>query len=106
MFRRIDEVFRETVVRTRARLAPVGFAFKRAFDEYPDISLHRADGSHPTWSGSFLAACVIFGVLTGQNPEMTSYHPFEVPPFEAARLRQMAAQAITHFPYPNAFASE
>lgn len=106
MYRRIDEVFRETAVRTHARLAPVGFAFKRAFDEYPDIDLHRADGSHPTWSGSFLAACVIYGVLTGQNPKMTSYHPFEVPPLEAERLRQMAAQVFTHPPFPIAFASQ
>jgi hypothetical protein len=106
MYRRIDEVFRETAIRTRARLAPVGLAFKRAFDEYPDIDLHRADGSHPTWSGSFLAACVIFGVLTDQNPETTSYHPFEVTPSEADLLRQMAAQVIAQSASTNAFALE
>ncbi len=106
MYRRIDEVFRATAVRTRARLAPVGLAFKRAFDELPEIDLHRSDGSHPTWSGSFLAACVLFGVLTGQNPEATSYHPFEVPPFEAERLRQMASQVIVQSASTHAFVRE
>lgn len=106
MYRRIDEVFRETAIRTHARLAPVGLAFRRAFDEFPDIDLHRADGSHPTWSGSFLAACVIFGVLTGQNPEATSYRPFEVPPSEAEKLRQVAAQVIAQSQLFGAFARE
>ncbi|MBN1652452.1 MAG: hypothetical protein JXA30_01615 [Deltaproteobacteria bacterium] len=105
MYRRIDEIFRIAAQRSRARLAPVGLAFRRMFDEHPDIDLHRADGSHPSWSGSFLAACVIYGVLTGNSPMTTSYHPFEVTPFQAGKLKQMAAQAIAQSANSDAFQS-
>lgn len=50
-------------------MAPVGRAFAMARAERPDLQLHLEDGSHPTAAGSYLAACVLYGTLTGRPVE-------------------------------------
>ena len=49
-------------------LAPVSTAWHRVLREAPDIELYRDDGSHAAPAGTYLAACVLFGVLTGHSP--------------------------------------
>ena len=61
-------------------IAPVGLAFKHIHDtivasggnpQSPTSTfygLYTADGSHPSTSGSYLAACVLFASLTGDSP--------------------------------------
>jgi hypothetical protein len=51
-----------------AEVAPVGPAWRLALAERPGLALHQADGSHPAASGTYLAACVFFAVLTGRSP--------------------------------------
>ncbi len=52
-----------------AIVVPVGQAWQRVFSMRPDFSLHDKDGSHPNLAGSYLAACVFFGVLFKKSPE-------------------------------------
>jgi len=61
-------------------IAPVGLAFKHIHDSIvasggnplsPTSTFHglySTDGSHPSTSGSYLAACVLFAALTGDSP--------------------------------------
>ena len=61
-------------------IAPVGLAFKHIHDsivasggnpQSPTSTfygLYTADGSHPSTSGSYLTACVLFAALTGDSP--------------------------------------
>lgn len=61
-------------------IAPVGLAFKHIHDsivatggnpQSPTstfFGLYSNDGSHPSTSGSYLAACVLFSALTGDSP--------------------------------------
>lgn len=49
-------------------LAPVAKAWATVFDERPDIALYLMDGSHPSATGTFLAACVFYAELTGESP--------------------------------------
>ncbi len=63
-----------------AWIAPAGLAFKHIHDEIvagggdPTAQgtlfhdLYASDGSHPSRSGSYLAACVLYAVLTGNSP--------------------------------------
>ena len=44
----------------KARVAPVGPAWRAALATAPTIPLYTDDGSHPTATGSYLAACVIY----------------------------------------------
>jgi hypothetical protein len=54
------------------RVAPVGLAFSRALQERPKLDLYIIDG-HPTMRGTYLAACVFYGVLFKQSPVGNSY---------------------------------
>ena len=61
-------------------IAPVGLAFKHIHDSIVAsggnplsptstfYGLYSSDGSHPSTSGSYLAACVLFAALTGDSP--------------------------------------
>ena len=61
-------------------VAPVGLAFKHVHDSITAsggnplsptstfYNLYDTDGSHPSTSGSYLAACVLFAALTGDSP--------------------------------------
>jgi hypothetical protein len=89
----------------RVRLAPVGPAFARvyayALDDGGDPTaegslfdaLYDADGSHPSPLGSYLAACVIVGTITGRDPSL-----FEAPAglleLEAQRVRSAASATL------------
>jgi hypothetical protein len=53
----------------KARVAPVGTAWGMALKENPTLVLHAPDKSHPAKAGTYLAACVFYGVIYGQNPE-------------------------------------
>lgn len=46
-----------------ADVVPVGIAWHAVRNEHPDIALYDADGSHPTPTGSYLAACVFAATL-------------------------------------------
>lgn len=51
-----------------AEIVPAGPAWELAKKEDPGISLYDEDGSHPNTLGTYLTACVFFGVLTKQSP--------------------------------------
>lgn len=51
-----------------AVVVPAGVAWHRFLAEHDQPVLHDTDGSHPTLAGSYLAACVFFAVLFGENP--------------------------------------
>jgi len=72
--------------------APVGLAFQfiyetdlqeRGTDPANDISsnfyqLYNSDGSHPSIYGSYLAACVLYQVMTQLDPRRLSYAPLSM----------------------------
>lgn len=51
-----------------ATIVPVGPAWQRARSLRPDIALYDNDQSHPSPLGSYLSACVFYGVFSGQSP--------------------------------------
>ncbi len=51
-----------------AAMAPVGLAWQQARAEVGGASLFGEDGSHPSRTGSYLAAAVIAATLTGASP--------------------------------------
>ena len=50
-----------------ADVAAAGIAWEIIGVTRPDISLYQSDGSDPSAQGSFLTACVFYGLLTGQQ---------------------------------------
>ena len=72
---------------------PVGVAWSRVRTERPDIELYAADGSHPSYAGSYLAAAVICTTLTGAPFGATPSDGL-LDPDTAAYLRRVAEQTV------------
>lgn len=51
-----------------ARIVPVGPAWERARQLRPGLPLYDSDGSHPSPLGTYLTACVFYGILTNETP--------------------------------------
>lgn len=51
-----------------ARIVPVGLAWKKALELRPDLPLYDDDGSHQSSLGTYLNACVFYGMITGESP--------------------------------------
>lgn len=49
-------------------VAPVGAVWQNALAENPEFNLWDRDGSHPSLEGSYLAANVFYGLITGESP--------------------------------------
>lgn len=52
----------------KAKVAPVGKAWKQAKALRPDLELYHPDGSHPSPSGTYLSACVMYAILFDRSP--------------------------------------
>ena len=68
MIEGLAKAYRETTDALGAKIAPVGLAFHEVSEARPDLRLHGDDGSHPSPSGTYLAACVLYGTITGRDP--------------------------------------
>ena len=96
-------------------IAPVGLAFKHIHDSIQNsganpisststfYGLYSADGSHPSLSGSYLAACVIYATLTGETP-VGSNDSVSLSNSLKLELQQAAANTVfnetSHLSYP------
>jgi hypothetical protein len=76
-----------------AKLAPVGLAFERSRVERPDLTLYSEDG-HPTPQGTYLAACVIYGIVFAVSPNGNPYSGKGITDSDASYLQQVAAEAL------------
>jgi hypothetical protein len=76
-----------------ATIAPVGPAFGvvRAADQAAFEGLYSGDGSHPSRAGSYVAAAVLYRVLTGRSAAERAWAPDGL--MNAAQLRTWADQA-------------
>lgn len=64
----IAEQYTRLAEQLDANLIPVGLAWERSRALRPELPLFDPDGSHPSPTGTYLTACVVFGKLTGMSP--------------------------------------
>lgn len=93
---------------SEASIAPVGMAFKEAY-EYSSrngpanrtgtvfYDLYASDGSHPSMQGSYLASLVIGATSVGISPENVSFRPSGVSSSRADLLQGFAADAADYY---------
>lgn len=74
------------------RVAPVGVAFYRALQERPKLDLYTNDG-HPMPQGTYLAACVFYGIIFKESPVGNSYSA-GISDDERIFLQGIAAQTL------------
>lgn len=83
-------------------LMPAGEAFRSAVRVDPGLELLAGDGFHPSASGTYLAALVIYAQATGRSPEGMSAvaHLIDLSPAASHALEAGAADAIERFGIP------
>lgn len=84
----------EKLARTlKARIVPAGTAWARALKDSSLPVLHVADDSHPTFEGSYLAACAFFARFYGRSPEGAAYE-FAYEGAEPVKMNAAQAKAF------------
>ena len=74
-------------------VAPVGSAWEQVHQQNPEIDLWQSDGSHPTESGTYLAACVFYAAIFHESPEGLTYTA-QIPADTAKTLQSIAASVV------------
>lgn len=74
-------------------VSPVGMAWKYVRENYPTIDLYAPDGSHPSYAGSYLAACTFYAALYRESPVGCSFFG-SLDPTTAAQLQGAAAISV------------
>jgi hypothetical protein len=83
--------YQAAALATGGVMAPVGDGWETTLADHPTLQLHSGDGSHPTLAGSYLAACVFYLVLTGQQTiGAPAAAPSGLSEQDAATLRSVA----------------
>lgn len=57
-----------------SEITPVGVVWKHIKENYPAIDLYQADDSHPSVTGSYLAACCFYTSIFRKNPGQISHN--------------------------------
>lgn len=65
----IRTAYQDLAPQLQATVAPVGVAWQHALKRDPTLRLYADDGSHPTFLGTYLAACVMYATIFGESPE-------------------------------------
>jgi hypothetical protein len=91
MQERTRESFATAAQQIGAAVAPVGLAWRAGHRDHPEIALWAPDGSHANRPGSYLAACVLYGVLYGRSALGNAYTAGLAA--DVARHLQVAADA-------------
>jgi hypothetical protein len=69
-------------------MAPVGTAFARCVEKYPDMVLNAPDQHHASAKGSYLAALVIYATIFQDSP-LGAIHEFPGVTLEANEAKQL-----------------
>ena len=56
-----------------AIVSPVGAVWRYIRENYPDIELYAGDGSHPSTTGAYAAACCFYTVIYRKDPALSSF---------------------------------
>lgn len=94
MLARIDQTYRALADETGAEIAPVGPTFMHLSAVLPSVDLFSRDGSHPSQTGSFVAAVTLAARISGIDPRAITYRPYEVSPRDFDAARRLVADAI------------
>jgi Secretion system C-terminal sorting domain/PKD domain len=71
----------------KAIISPVSVVWKYMRENYPSIELYDADNSHPSLSGTYLAACCFYTAIFRKNPLLITYTN-AVPLADALKIKQ------------------
>lgn len=53
-----------------AAVVPCGLAWRVAYERYPELKLHHADGSHPVAAGIYMNVYTLYRTIFGEKPKV------------------------------------
>lgn len=68
----IENAYVNAAKELSAELSPVGYCFNRLTEAHPEIELYKEDRSHPSYTGSCLAAITHYRAVFGELPKALS----------------------------------
>jgi len=76
-------------------VVPVGLSWKQSMDNDPDslINLYSGDNSHPSLSGTYLTACVMYATMFQKSPVGATYTA-GLSEYDAYYLQQIAEDVV------------
>lgn len=90
---RLRDAYLRIADSANAAVSPVGVAWKYVRDNYPVINLYQQDGSHPSLTGSYLAACVFYTSLFHKSSVGSTYNP-GIDHADALLIQQIASAIV------------
>jgi len=104
MHERNSKTYMDLARELKAAVAPVGYAWKAAYDANPNWPLYAKDNSHPARMGTYLTACVFFSAIYNKPPTSLPAKitvaksgkrrtVLGIPPADAKKLQTIAWQA-------------
>lgn len=73
--------------------SPVGAAWQVVRDSFPLIELYAADESHPSYAGSYLAACTFYATIFRKSPVGLNFYG-NLSATDAQALQRIAAMVV------------
>lgn len=93
----IDEGYYALSQELNVPVVAVGSAWQEVVNEHPEIPLWEDDGSHPSRSGTYLAACVFYAAIFQESPVGLTYQA-GLPTAVANTLQTVASQIVLKTP--------
>ena len=105
MHQRNSKTYMDLAREFKAAVAPVGYAWKMAYDANPNWPLYAKDNSHPRRMGAYLTGCVFYSMIYNKSPiglpakvtisgKGKRRTVLGVPPVDARKLQAIAWQAV------------
>jgi hypothetical protein len=83
----------ENAYATNSYIAPVGEAWRAALNADPNLVLHSSDNSHPSYDGSYLAACIFYSVFWNKS-SVGIYHDKQIDDSKAELLQTISDEVF------------
>ncbi|OSZ78391.1 hypothetical protein CAP35_09065 [Chitinophagaceae bacterium IBVUCB1] len=93
MQQRLRESYLQMAQDNNAIVSPVGAAWKQVRDSFSSIDLYSPDESHPSVSGTYLAACVFYASIFHKNPIASTFNN-GLPATDANNLKRIAGKVV------------
>lgn len=93
MNNRLRNAYLQMTTDNDAICSPVGAAWKVVRDSFPGIELYSPDESHPSYAGTYLAACTFYATMFRKSPVGLSFHG-SLSATDAQALQNVAAMVV------------
>ena len=91
-----DSLYRRYMIMAEdndALVAPVGRVWRHIRENYPQIQLYSGDGSHPSYIGSYAAACTFYTIIFENDPTQITFTG-SAHPEQAEIIRNVVKQVV------------